>query len=71
MESNPLFILIPDFFLHLPNEFCYGYLRFEENGTISLGRYGKKFAQKMAVSVGFTFWIIIWIFIQFSGQSFQ
>ena len=28
MASNPLFI-IPDFFLHFPNELCYGYLRFE------------------------------------------
>ena len=31
MASNPLFI-IPDFFLHVPNELCYGYLRFEGNG---------------------------------------
>ena len=31
MMSNPLFI-IPDFFLHFPNELCYGYLRFEGNG---------------------------------------
>ena len=31
MASNPLFI-IPDFFLHFPNEFCYGYPRFEGNG---------------------------------------
>ena len=37
MASNPLFI-IPDFFLHFPNELCYGYLRFEGNGKISLGR---------------------------------
>ena len=33
MASNPLFI-IPDFFLHFPNELCYGYLRFEGNGKI-------------------------------------
>ena len=26
MASNPLFI-IPDFFLHFPNELCYGYLK--------------------------------------------
>jgi hypothetical protein len=37
MASNPLFI-IPDFFLHFPNELCYGYLRFEGNGKIPLGR---------------------------------
>ena len=37
MASNPLFIK-PDFFLHFPNELCYGYLRFEENGKISLGK---------------------------------
>ena len=35
--SNPLFI-IPDFFLHFPNELCNGYLKFEGNGKISLGR---------------------------------
>ena len=33
MASNPLFI-IPDFFLHFPNELCYGYLRFEGNGKV-------------------------------------
>ena len=33
MASNPLF-LIPDFFLHFPNELCHGYLRFEGNGKI-------------------------------------
>ena len=33
MASNPLFI-IPDCFLHFPNELCYGYLRFEGNGKI-------------------------------------
>jgi hypothetical protein len=37
MASNPLFI-IPDFFLHFPNELCYGYLRFEGNVKIPLGR---------------------------------
>ena len=31
MASNPLFI-IPDFWLHFPNELCYGYHRFEGNG---------------------------------------
>ena len=37
MASNTLFI-IPDFFLDFPNELSYGYLRFEENGKIPLGR---------------------------------
>ena len=49
MASNPLFI-IPDFFLHFPNELCYGYLKFEGNGKIPLGREGKSSAQ-LAVSV--------------------
>ena len=40
MVSTPLFIM-PDFFLHFPNEVCYGYLRFEGNGKIPLGRLGK------------------------------
>ena len=35
MASNSLFI-IPDFFLHFPNELCYGYLRFEGNETYPL-----------------------------------
>ena len=35
MASNPLFI-IPDFFLHFPNELCYGCLRFEGNGKTKL-----------------------------------
>ena len=33
MVSNPIFI-IPDFFLHFPNEPCYGFLSFEGNGKI-------------------------------------
>ena len=33
MASHPLFI-IPDYFLHFPNEHSYGYLRFEGNGKI-------------------------------------
>ena len=37
MASSPLFI-IPDFFLHFPNELCYGYLRFEGK----VGKVGKK-----------------------------
>ena len=49
MASNPLFI-IPDFFLHFPNELCYGYPRFEGNGKIPLGRWGKRSAL-LAVSV--------------------
>ena len=37
LASNPLFIL-PDFFLHFPNELSYGYLRFEGNRKIPLGK---------------------------------
>ena len=37
MATNPLFI-IPYFFLHFPNELSYGYLRFEGNEKIPLGR---------------------------------
>ena len=38
MASNPL-LIIPEFFLHFPNELSYGYLRFEgNNGKIPLGR---------------------------------
>ena len=37
MASNPLFI-IPDFFLHFPNELCYGYLRSEGNGKFSFAK---------------------------------
>ena len=33
MASTPLFI-IPNFFMHFPNELSYGYLRFEGNGKI-------------------------------------
>ena len=33
---------IPGFILHFPLEPSYGYLRFEGNGKIPLGRYGKK-----------------------------
>jgi hypothetical protein len=40
MASTPLFI-IPDFFLHFPNELSYGYLRFEGNRKIPLERQGK------------------------------
>ena len=49
MASNPLFI-IPDFFLQFPNELSYGYLRFEGNGKIPLGRLGKS-STLLAVSV--------------------
>ena len=42
MASNPLFIIVPDFFLHFPNELSYGYLRFEGNGENSFGKAGKK-----------------------------
>jgi hypothetical protein len=41
LASNPLFI-IPDFFLHFPNKLSYGYLRFEGDGKIPLGRQGKR-----------------------------
>ena len=37
MASTPLFI-IPEMFLHFPNKHSYGYLRFEGNGKIPLGR---------------------------------
>ena len=37
LASTTLFI-IPDFFLHFPNKLSYGYLRFEGNGKIPLGR---------------------------------
>ena len=37
MVSNPLFTM-PDSFLYFPNELCYGYLRFEGDGKIPLGR---------------------------------
>ena len=39
LASNPLFI-IPGFFLHISLELSYGYLRFEGNGKIPLGRQG-------------------------------
>ena len=39
LASNPLFI-IPGFFLYFSLEFSYGYLRFEGNGKIPLGRQG-------------------------------
>ena len=47
MASNPLFI-IPDFFLHFPNELSYGYLRFEGNGEIPMGRQGKRRGKERA-----------------------
>ena len=37
LASNPLFIL-PGFFLHFSLELSYGYLWFEGNGKIPLGR---------------------------------
>ena len=48
MASNPVFI-IPDFFLHFPNELSYGYLRFEGNGKIPLGRQGKRREKERAM----------------------
>ena len=44
-SSSPLFI-IPAFFLYFSNELCYGYLRFEGNGKIPLGRDGKRRKKK-------------------------
>ena len=41
LASTPLFI-IPGFSLHFPLELSYGYLRFEGNGKIPLGRQGKR-----------------------------
>ena len=41
MVSNPFFIT-PDLFLLFLDELFYGYLRFEGNGKIPLGRQGKK-----------------------------
>ena len=34
------------FFLHFPNELSYGYLRFEGNGKIPLGRVGGQIFQE-------------------------
>ena len=52
MASNPLF-------LHFPNELSYGYLRFEGNGKIPLGRQRKRSAQfsfdKLKQATGQTF----------------
>ena len=47
--STPLF-LIPGFSLHFPLELSYGYLRFEGNGKISLGRQGKRSLKGRAYS---------------------
>ena len=52
MVSNPLFIL-SYFFLHFPKELSYGYLRFEGNGKIPLGRQGK--GRKVPVLSGASF----------------
>ena len=41
LASTPLFI-IPGFSLHFPKELSYGYLWFEGNGKIPLGRQGKR-----------------------------
>ena len=49
MASNPLFIIL-DFFLHFPKELSYGYLRFEGNGKIPLGRQEKKSLKGWAYS---------------------
>ena len=47
LASNPLFI-IPGFSLHFPWELSYGYLRFEGNGKIPLGRQGKRKGKERA-----------------------
>ena len=36
------------FFLHFPNELSYGYLRFEGNGEIPMGRQGKRRGKERA-----------------------
>ena len=41
IASTPLFI-IPDCFLHFPNELSYGYLRFEGNRKIPLGNWNSQ-----------------------------
>ena len=38
MASNPKMEHVPGFSLHFPKEISYGYLRFEGNGKILLGR---------------------------------
>ena len=49
LASTPLFI-IPGFSLHFPLELSYGYLRFEGNGKIPLGRQGKRSLKGRAYS---------------------
>ena len=49
LASNPLFI-IPGFSLHFPLELSYGYLWFEGNGKIPLGRQGKRSLEGRAYS---------------------
>ena len=39
---------IPGFSLHFPKELSYGYLRFEGNGKIPLGRQGKRKGKERA-----------------------
>ena len=41
VKIGPQLFISPDFFLHCPKELSYGYLRFEGNGKIPLGRQGK------------------------------
>ena len=36
MASNPL-LIIPDFFLHFPNQLSYGYLRFDRFAKLKEG----------------------------------
>ena len=51
MESNPHFII--------PDELCYGYLRFEGNGKIPLGRQGKKVCPVGCLSLVLLAWYSI------------
>ena len=44
------------FFFHFPNELCYGYLRFEENGENPLGRQGKKVCPNGCLSLVLLNW---------------
>ena len=47
MAPKPLFI-IPDLFLHFSNELCYGYLMFEGNGKIPLGKQEKSWLSQFS-----------------------
>ena len=44
MAYNPLFIICTRFFLHFPNQLCYGYIRFEGTGKIPLRKKSNQLA---------------------------